>query len=189
MARLLVAIALMILLASPIPQWQLDVRVMIYRKHVRHESRKNFQLDLFTPNDGHFDYDAVATNLSLGLPALFAFVCGRGAQEKKLAEFMGEFALDVVPTNHYGANSAWPQLSVLAHNLIRNFQLDTGAAPKPRSRKRTYAFLFRSLRTLRFLVFARAGRVARIGGRTRLRLTQNPAVQHLHERLEHALAA
>jgi hypothetical protein len=37
-----------------IPQWQLDVRVMIYRKHVRHESRKNFQLDLFTPDDGHF---------------------------------------------------------------------------------------------------------------------------------------
>jgi hypothetical protein len=41
-----------------IPQWRLDVRVMIYRKHVRHESRKNFQLDLFTPDDGHFEYYA-----------------------------------------------------------------------------------------------------------------------------------
>jgi hypothetical protein len=29
---------------------------MIYRKHVRHASRKNFQLDLFTPDDGHFEY-------------------------------------------------------------------------------------------------------------------------------------
>jgi Transposase DDE domain group 1 len=172
-----------------IPQWDLDVRVMIYRKHVRHESRKNFQLDLFTPDDGHFEYYAVATNMPLGLPALFAFVCGRGAQEKTLAELKGEFALDVVPTNHYGANSAWQQLSVLAHNLIRSFQLDTGATPKPRSRKRTYAFLFRSMRTLRFLVIARAGRVARIGGRTRLRLTQNPGIQRLYEKLEHALAA
>jgi hypothetical protein len=172
-----------------IPQWQLDVRVMIYRKHVRHASRKNFQLDLFTPDDGHFEYYAVATNMTLGLPALFAFVCGRGAQEKTLAELKGEFALDVVPTNHYGANSAWQQLSVLAHNLIRSFQLDTGAEPKRRSRKRTYAFLFRSMRTLRFLVIARAGRVARIGGRTRLRLALNPSVQHLYERLEHALAA
>lgn len=27
----------------------LDVRLMIYRKHVHHPSRKNFQLDLFTP--------------------------------------------------------------------------------------------------------------------------------------------
>ena len=171
-----------------IPQWKLDVRLMIYRKHVHHPSRKNFQLDLFTPDDGHFEYAAVATNMTLGLPALFAFVCGRGAQEKTLAELKGEFALDVVPTNHYGANSAWQQLSVLAHNLIRSFQLDTGAAPKRRSRKRTYAFLFRSMRTLRFLVIARAGRVARIGGRRRLRLTQNLSVQLLYDRLEHALA-
>src|ERR671918_124154 len=106
---------------------------MIYRKHVHHRSRKNFQLDLFSPDDGHFEYSAVATNMTLGLPALFAFVCGRGAQEKTLAELKGEFALDVVPTNHYGANSAWQQLSVLAHNLVRSFQLDTGAAPRPRS--------------------------------------------------------
>jgi len=172
-----------------IPQWDLAVRVMIYRKHVRHASRKNFQLDLFTPDDGHFEYYAVATNMALALPALFAFVCGRGAQEKTIAELKGEFALDVVPTNHYGANSAWQQLSVLAHNLIRSFQLDTGAEPKRRSRKRTYAFLFRSMRTLRFLVIARAGRVVRIGGRTRLRLAQNPGVQQLYERLGHALAA
>ena len=172
-----------------IPQWRLDVRVMIYRKHVRHESRKNFQLDLFSPDDGHFEYAAVATNLTLDLPALFAFVCGRGAQEKTLAELKGEFALDVVPTNHYGANSAWQQLSVLAHNLIRSFQLDTGAESKRRSRKRTYAYLFRSMRTLRFLIVARAGRITRIGGRTRLRLTHNPGIQQLYERLEHTIAA
>jgi hypothetical protein len=29
---------------------------MIYRKDVRHASPKNFQLDLFTPDDGHFEY-------------------------------------------------------------------------------------------------------------------------------------
>jgi hypothetical protein len=171
-----------------IPQWRLEVRVMIYRKHVRHESRKNFQLDLFTPDDGHFEYYAVATNMTLGLPALFAFVCGRGAQEKTLAELKGEFGLAVVPTNHYGANSAWQQLSVLAHNLFRNFQLDTGAEPKRRSRKRTYTYLFRSLRTVRFLVIARAGRVTRIGGRNVLRLAQNRSVQQLYDRLQHALA-
>lgn len=172
-----------------IPQWDLDVRVMIYRKHVQHESRKNFQLDLFTPNDGHFEYYAVATNLRLGLPALFAFVCGRGAQEKTLAELKGEFALDVVPTNHYGANSAWQQLSVLAHNLFRSFQLDTGAEPKRRSRKRTYAYLLQSIRTFRFVVIARAGRLTRIDGRNVLRLAKNPTVQPLYERLQHALVA
>jgi hypothetical protein len=105
-----------------IPQWNLKVRMMLYRKHVAHESPKNFQLDLFTPDDGHFEYAAVATNLPLDLPALYAFICGRGAQEKTIAELKDEFALDVIPTRHYGANTAWQQLSV-AHNPTCNFPL------------------------------------------------------------------
>ena len=116
-------------------------------------------------------------------------MCGRGAQEKTLAELKGEFAFDVVPTNHYGANSAWQQFSVLAHNLFRNFQLDTRAEPKRRSRKRTYAYLLRSMRTFRFLLIARAGRLTRIDGRNVLRLAQNPTVQQLYDRLQHALVA
>src|SRR6266403_4456084 len=172
-----------------IPQWQLRLRVMIYRKHVRHESPKNFQLDLFTPDDGHFEYYAVATNMALALPALYAFIGGRGAQEKTIAELKGEFALDVVPTKHYGANSAWQQLSVLAYNVARSFQLDTGAAPRRRSRKRTYTYVLRSMRTLRFTLVARAGRLARIGGRQVLRLTFNPATAALYTRLGQRLAA
>jgi hypothetical protein len=57
-------------------QWNLHLRVMIYRQHVGHESPKNFQLDLF-----------------------------------------------------YCANSAWQQLSILAHNLVRSFELDTLVRP------------------------------------------------------------
>jgi len=133
------------------------LRVMIYRKHVQHESPKTFQLDLFTPDDGHFEYYAVATNMPLSLPALYAFIGGRGAQEKTIAELKGEFALDVVPTRHYGANCAWQQLSILAYNVARSFQLDTIATPRCRSRKRTYAYVPRSMRTLRFLLVARPG--------------------------------
>jgi hypothetical protein len=171
-----------------IPQWNdLRLRVVLYRKHVGHETRKNFQLDLFTPDDGHFEYSAVATNLPLGLAALWAFACGRGAQEKTFAELKGEFALDVVPTKHYVANSAWQQLSILAHNLIRTFQLDTLATPKPRSRKRTYDFLFRGMRTLRFLLIARAGRLTRIDGRQVLRLACNAPTEQLYDQIAHQL--
>ena len=122
----------------PIPQWNLSLRVMIYRKHVQHESPKNFQLDLFTPDDGHFEYYAVATNMALSLPALYAFIGGRGAQEKTLAELKGEFALDVVPTRHYGANSAWQQLSILAYNFapIRPRNTAKNAATRPNIRER-----------------------------------------------------
>ena len=134
-----------------------------------------------------FEYSAVATNLPLGLAALWAFACGRGAQEKTFAELKGEFALDVVPTKHYAANSAWQQLSILAHNLIRTFQLDTLATPKPRSRKRTYDFLFRSMRTLRFLLIARAGRLTRIDGRQVLRLARNAPTEQLYDQIAHQL--
>ena len=127
--------------------------------------------------------------MTLSLPALYDFIGGRGAQEKTFAELKGEFALDVVPTKHYGANSAWQQLSVLAYNVARSFQLDTDAAPRRRSRKRTYTYVLRSMRTLRFTLIARAGRLARIGGRQVLRLTFNPATAALYTRLEQRLAA
>jgi len=72
----------------------------------------------------------VTTNKALSAPVLWDFIAGRGAQEKTLAELKGEFALDVVPTNHYGANSAWQQVSILAHNLMRSFQLHGTRRPK-----------------------------------------------------------
>ena len=66
-----------------IPPWHdLRLRVVLYRKHVAHQTRRNFQLDLFTPDDGHYEYSAVATNMSLGPAALWAFACGRGRPGK-----------------------------------------------------------------------------------------------------------
>jgi predicted PurR-regulated permease PerM len=66
---------------------------------------------------------------------------------------------------------------------------DTIAPPRRRSRKRTYAYVLRSMRTLRFLLVARAGRLTRIGGRQVLRLAHNPATEALYARIHHALAA
>ncbi len=173
----------------PIPSWNLTLRVVIYRRRVAHESVKNFQLDLFTPDDGHFEYSAVTTNKTLTPKNLWNFIAGRGEQEKTLAELKGELAFDAVPTNHYGANSAWQQISVLAHNLLRSFQLQTLAPPKPRSAKRTSSYRIRNTRTLRFLLICRAGRICRIAGRKILRLAENPATQTLYQQITHALAA
>ncbi len=170
--------------------WGLALRVVVYRKRVHHLSPKNYQLDLFSPDDGYFEYSAVATNLSLTPQTLWYFAAGRGAQEKTFAELKGEFALDVVPTNHYGANSAWLQLSILAHNLMRSFQLhSTLATPKPRSRKRTYSYRIASMKTLRFLLINRAARLAPISGRKVLRFSSNPATETLYDRVADHLAA
>jgi hypothetical protein len=169
--------------------WDLELRVLVYRKHVAHKTRKNFQLDLFSPDDGHYEYSAITTNKELSGPALWHFAAGRGAQEKTIAELKGEFALDAVPSRHYGANSAWQQLSILAHNLIKSFQLDTVAEDKRRSPKRTASYLLHSMRTLRFELVARAGRLCRPQGRHVLRLQVNPKTKQLYEDVAAALAA
>ncbi len=174
----------------PITQWKLTQRVVVYRKRVHHETAKNFQLDLFSPDDGTFEYSAVTTNQPLSARALWDFMSGRGAQEKAFSELKNDLAFDVIPTNHYAANSAWQQLSVLAHNLMRAFQLQADLAlAKTRSPKRTAAFRLITMKTLRFLLIARAGRFARISGRRVLRLASNAATQQLYDRTTHALAA
>ena len=77
----------------------------------------------------------------------------------------------------------------LAYKLARSFQLDTLATPKPRSRKRTYAYLIRSVRTVRFLLIVRAGRLTRIDGRHILRPSRNPTTEALSVSINHRLAA
>jgi Transposase DDE domain group 1 len=167
--------------------WAKSLRVVIYRKGVHHKSRKNYQLDLFDPDDGYFEYSAVTTNLTLGAAALWDFMAGRGAQEKTYGELKGEWALDVVPTHHYGANSAWQQICVLGYNLLRNFQLQTVATQKPRSRKRTYCFLLQSLKTLRFKLIHQPARFLKPQGYSILRFSVAPPVQELIQRMEQKL--
>jgi hypothetical protein len=167
----------------PLKPWRLELRVVIYRKVVHHRSAKNYQLDLFDPNDGYYEYSAVATNLALSSRRLWHFMCGRGAHEKVIGELKSGLAFATIPTRHYGANSAWQQLVALAHNLITNFQLDTGAPARPRSAKRTALHLLKSIHTLRFELFHRAGRVVRPDGLTVLRLAPNEPTKRLFLRI------
>ena len=170
-----------------IAAWRRTLRVVVYRKPVHHETKKNYQLDLFDPDDGYFEYSAVGTNLDLSAAALWDFMAGRGAQEKTFAELKGEWALDVVPTHHYGANSAWQQISILGHNLIRNFQLQTLATPKPRSRKRTYRFFLQSLKTIRFKLIHQPARLVKPQGYQVLRFSVAPPVQQLIKTIDQKL--
>lgn len=159
--------------------WQRDLRIVVFRKRVRHTTAKNYQLDLFDPNDGYWEYSAVATNLALSIPALWRFMCGRGCHEKMIGELKSGLGFDSIPTRRYGANSAWQQLVVLAHNLLINFQVEAGAQKRNRSRTRSALFLLRRAATLRFELFNRAGLLIRPGGVARLRLAANPRVQEL----------
>jgi hypothetical protein len=157
-----------------IEPWKRTERVVVYRKRVSHESRKNFQLNLFSPDDGHFEYSAVATNKTLSIPALWHFMAGRGAHEKTLAELKSQVGFAAIPTNDRHANAAWQLLSALTLNLLRSFQIATGAARRPRTRKRTFDYVFQSVATLRFELIHQPVRLVRPAGRPEIRFAVSP---------------
>ena len=49
--------------------------------------------------------------------------------------------------------------------------------------------MIRSMRTLRFVLVTRAGRLVRVGGRHVLRLAHNPATEALYASIDDRLAA
>jgi hypothetical protein len=167
--------------------WGRPVWVAIYRKHVHHRATKNYQLDLFDPDDGHYEYSAVTSNLDLTLANLWWFACGRGNHEKTIAQLKTGLAFHTVPTMAYAANSAWQHLVVLVHNLLTNFQIETGATRRAPTRKRTVLPVLQTIQTLRFVLFNRAAQIVRPGGAMRLRLTDNEATRQVFTRIRDAL--
>ncbi len=172
-----------------VAQWGRRCRVVIYRRHVRHETAKNFQLDLFDPSDGHYEYSAVVTNKALSGTALWAFMSGRGTHEKVYAELKGGFAFDCIPTMRYAANSAWQLLSVLAFNLMRGFQMATTAERRGATRKRRSRFRFETIHTLRYLCLQRAGVIVRPDGYATLDVGRSAAVVDRFTYLDRRLKA
>ncbi len=170
-----------------LPQWERVQRVVVYRKRVFHRTRKNFQLDLFSPDDGTFEYSAIATNKTLSVRALWHFMAGRGAHEKTLAELKQHYGFAAIPTNDRTANAAWQLLSVLTLNLVRSFQIALGAPRRPRTLKRTYDYVFSSLQTLRFELIHQPARLVRPAGRPQLRFAVSPRARSQIERCQRAI--
>jgi Transposase DDE domain group 1 len=168
--------------------WGKPLWVAIYRRKVGHRTAKNFQLDLFDPDDGHYEYSAITSNLGFTVANLWYFMAGRGNHERTIGQLKSGFAFHTVPTMAYAANSAWQQLVVLTHNLLTNFQLQTGAERRPRSRKHTTLPMLQTAQTLRFVLFHRAAALLQPGGKLTLRLANNAATRRLYTRIEHALA-
>jgi hypothetical protein len=157
--------------------WDMTLRVVIYRKKVYHRARKNYQLDLFDPADGHWEYSATVTNKSLTGKNLWYFMCGRGSHEKAYGELKSGFAFDAVPSQHYAANSAWQILSILAHNLMKSFQAATTAPSRPGTRKRRTLNRYDSIQTQRYQWLNRAGLITRPRGCRILDVGPTPAVR------------
>ena len=122
--------------------WHIPVTVTIYRKKVHHRATKNYQLDLFDPNDGHYEYSAVTSNLALTVRNLWYFACGRGNHEKTIAQLKTGLAFHSVPTQTYAANSAWQAARGARPQPVDELPTRDGrpaAAPHPEAHRRAPA--------------------------------------------------
>lgn len=155
---------------SRLDVWGRRRRVVLYRRRVSHQSRRNFQLDLFDPDDGHYEYSAILTNKRLNHRNLWHFHNGRGSHEKVYGELKGGLAFDCLPSLSEPANAAWQMLSVLAFNLSRAFQTQTSAPSRTANRKRRTLHRFETIHTLRFKLLKRAALLIRPAGKTTLHL-------------------
>ena len=89
---------------------------------------------------------------------------------ERLGELKQHLAFDTIPTQDWDANSTWLLISALTHNVVRQFQLSTGAPPRSNGAKRTYRWVLESLRTFRYEVLNLPAKIARPGGRAELRI-------------------
>ena len=175
-------------LRKHIAQWGRTERIVMYRRRVHHRTEKNFQLDLFDPDDGYYEYSAVATNKAVTGRTLWYFMCGRGTHEKVYGELKNGFAFDCVPSQRFEANSAWQVVSVIVFNLTRGFQALTTAPVQAANRKRRTLSRFEHIQTLRYRFLNRAGLLIRPNGRPTLDVGDNPLVRERFESIDTALA-
>lgn len=171
-----------------IKSWGLDVEMTFYREKLSENPKKGHQLDFFTPDDGVYEHSVILSNKDLSAENLLDFYNGRANMEHDIAELKGEFGFDVIPCRSYQGNGAHQQLSALAYNLVRNFQLDTlNPEMRPKTTSRTNIFKFASLKTLRFEMITAAGRLLNVSGAQILRLSQSTARRKLFEKVQTGL--
>jgi len=173
---------------EPIKSLEHKHHVIILRKKIG-DSQKHFQLNLFSPNNGIYEYSAVVTDTKDWDPEeLLLFVSGRSAQENSIGELKTSFAFAHIPTNTYQANSAYMQISQMAYNLGISMQHSMGLSKKRTAdRKRTRLLKIMEWKTFRFLILNRAGRIAWHKGKKVLEMTQNSATESLYNKISDSL--
>jgi len=156
--------------------WKRTEKFTIYRRRVNHKRSKPHQLDLFDPDDGHYEYSAIASNKSLAGPSLWKFMNGRGTHEKVYAELKSGFAFASIPTQRYDANSAWQLLNLIAFNLNRGMQSITDGTVRAKKQNRRTLQRFEHINTVRNKMIAKAGLLLNVSGVATLDIGANKRI-------------
>jgi hypothetical protein len=172
----------------PVEAWGLDLEMTFYREKLSETPKKGHQLDFFTPDDGVYEHSVILSNKNISGDNLMNFYNGHANMEHDIAEIKVEFGFDVIPCRDYQGNGAHQQISTLAYNLVRHFQLDVlNPTSRPKTSSRTNLFNFISLKSLRFEMIMAAGRLLNVSGEKVLRLSQSTMRRKYFEKVQSGL--
>ena len=171
------------ILTTKCNSWEQERKFLIVRKKLPiSEQKKDFQLNLFSPDNGIYKYQVICTNLNYTSINIYKFMQGRSAQEKYIGELKSDFAFDKIPSKNLNVNNAFQHLSILSYNLTRSFQIEGFYKNKisKRTLKKTTALKIYRFKTLRFKIFNKAGKITRTNGKLLLNLAYNKATETLY---------
>ncbi len=157
--------------------WDRRYRFVFVRRRVKRQRKGPLQLDLFEPRDFDFEYKVIVTNKPQGADAVIQFHNGRGAQEAIFGDAKQDAALGVVPARKLAANQTYTLCAMMAHNLARELQMLAAPRNWRATAKRSAAWTFQTLDTLRRRLLQRAGRLNRPQGELTLTMSANKKVK------------
>ena len=157
--------------------WDSPFRFIFTRRKTKKQHKGPLQLHLFEPRDFNYDYKVIVTNKSESAKTVILFHNGRGSQEAIFGDAKNDAALSAIPTKRLAGNQIFTLCAMMAHNLSRELQmLAVESAPRALP-KRSAAWSFEKLDTLRHRIIQRAGRFTRPQGELTLTMSANNAVR------------
>jgi hypothetical protein len=158
-------------------RWGRKRRFLFLRQTVAVQQKEPIQLDLFTPVAKGFEFKVIVTNKRTTAGRAARFHEGRGAQEKIYGELKSQAQMGYIPCRRLVANQIYLLSTIFVHNLGRELQMQATPPLRSTAIKRTAAWIFEELDTLRRTIIQRAGRLTRPQGRLTLTLPKIPALQ------------
>lgn len=167
--------------------WLIGFRILVIRQKKAVPTKGPLQLDLFEPKSREYQYQVIVTNKTTSARHVMEFHHGRGSQEGIFAETKSHCQLEYIPVRTLCGNQTYCLSAILAHNLTRELQMQTGDRRRLRSdAKRRNLWGFETLHTLRQRLLHRAGRLIHPQGRLTLVTAAN---QLLRDQFQKYLAS
>lgn len=152
------------------PSWSTTRRVIGIRQHIiKRETAKGKTLSLFAddPYVGQYRFAALVSDLDLPAQEIWRIYRGRADCENRIKELKYDFAADSFCLNDFWATEACLNIAMLAYNLMSLFRQAVLKTSVIQSGSKEAQ---RTLKTLRYKLFAKAGYITTQGREDILKL-------------------